>query len=92
MVEKQNITPEKILVISFTNKAVDELRDRINHMLNIPCEITTFHSIGYSILRKGEEEQKRIVEGGFMYNVVNEYLKSRVLRNPDLVNKLREVL
>ena len=88
LVEKQGITPDQILVISFTNKAVDELRDRINHMLKIPCEITTFHSIGYSILRKGEEEQKRIVEGGFMYNVVNEYLKSRVLRNPDLVNKL----
>ena len=88
LVEKQGIAPENILVISFTNKAVDELRDRINHMLKIPCEITTFHSIGYSILRKGDEEQKRIVEGGFMYNVVNEYLKSRVLRNPDLVNKL----
>ena len=88
LVEKQGIAPENILVISFTNKAVDELRDRINHMLKIPCEITTFHSVGYSILRKGDEEQKRIVEGGFMYNVVNEYLKSRVLRNPDLVNKL----
>ena len=88
LVDKQGVAPGQILVISFTNKAVDELRDRINHMLKIPCEITTFHSIGYSILRKGDEEQKRIVEGGFMYNVVNEYLKSRVLRNPDLVNKL----
>lgn len=88
LVDKQGVDPGQILVISFTNKAVDELRDRINHMLKIPCEITTFHSIGYSILRKGDEEQKRIVEGGFMYNVVNEYLKSRVLRNPDLVNKL----
>ena len=88
LVDKQGVEPGQILVISFTNKAVDELRDRINHMLRIPCEITTFHSIGYSILRKGDDEQKRIVEGGFMYNVVNEYLKSRVLRNPDLVNKL----
>ena len=88
LVDKQGVDPGQILVISFTNKAVDELRDRINHMLKIPCEITTFHSIGYSILRKEDEEQKRIVECGFMYNVVNEYLKSRVLRNPDLVNKL----
>lgn len=88
LVEKRGVSPDNILVISFTNKAVNELRDRINHMLNISCEITTFHSIGYSILRKGNEEQKRIVEGGFMYNVVNEYLKSRVLRNPELVNKL----
>lgn len=35
LVEKQNIKPEDILVISFTNKAVDELKERINKQLGI---------------------------------------------------------
>lgn len=88
LVEKRGLKPEQILVISFTNKAVEELRERINHNLKIPSIITTFHSIGYSILRQGEEKQRKIVDNGFMYNTINEYLKTKVLRNPQLVDKL----
>lgn len=88
LVEKRGIDPSQILVISFTNKAVEELRGRINGNLGIPCPISTFHSIGYTILRRGEEERKKIVEGGYMYTVINNYLKSSVLRNPEVVDKL----
>lgn len=88
LVEKRGVDPSKILVISFTNKAVEELRGRINSNLGIPCPISTFHSVGYTILRQGDEERKKIVEGGYMYTVINNYLKSSVLRNPDVVDKL----
>ena len=46
LVEKRHIDPKQILVISFTNKAVGELKERINDGLLIPCPITTFHSAG----------------------------------------------
>lgn len=88
LVEKRGIDPAQILVISFTNKAVEELRGRINGNLGIPCPISTFHSVGYTILQQGEEERKKIVEGGYMYTVINNYLKSSVLRNPEVVDKL----
>lgn len=88
LVEKQGINPSQILVISFTNKAVDELRDRINHKLHIPSPITTFHSVGYTILSKTDTERKRIVDGGFMYYTINEYLKSTVLHNQEMIDKL----
>lgn len=88
LVEKRGIDPTKILVISFTNKAVEELRERINHNLKIPCPIATFHSIGYTILRQGEEDRKKIVEGGYLYSIINKYLKSTVLRRPEIVDKL----
>ena len=88
LVEKRGIDPAQILVISFTNKAVEELRGRINGNLGIPCPISTFHSIGYTILRQGEDERKKIVEGGYMYTVISNYLKSSVLRNPEVVDKL----
>lgn len=88
LVEKKGIAPETILVISFTNKAVNELKERVNKALNIPCPITTFHSAGYAILRKKEDERRKIVDMGFMYKVINDYLKSKVLKNPDVVRKL----
>ena len=50
LVEKKGIEPRDILVISFTNKAVGELREKINKDLRIDCPIATFHSTGNAIL------------------------------------------
>ena len=88
LVERQHIDPEKILVISFTNKAVGELRDKINKALRIKCPVTTFHSTGYAILRKQNPAGKNIRDGGFLFNIVNNYLKSNILEQPELVDKL----
>lgn len=88
LIEKRGLKPEEILVISFTNKAVDELRGKINKALKIKCPITTFHKTGYAILRRQEAEKIGIVDDGFMYNVINNYLKSNILENPEIVDKL----
>ena len=88
LVDKKDIKPEQILVISFTNKAVDELRDRINKSLKIACPITTFHKIGYTILCKQNVDKMNVVDSDFMYSVINDYLKKEVLREPNMVNNL----
>ena len=88
LVEKKNVSPDQILVISFTNKAVGELRSKINKALKIDCPVTTFHKTGYAILRRKDEERKLIVDGGFMFNVISNYLKGNILENPELVDKL----
>lgn len=88
LVEKKGVEPEQILVISFTNKAVGELRDKINKSLKINCPVTTFHKTGYAILRKQDNEKRQVVDGGFMFNVINNYLKGNILEQPELVDKL----
>ena len=40
LVEKKKINPSQILVVSFTNKAVEELREKINETLLINCRRT----------------------------------------------------
>src|SRR5690554_1957400 len=52
LVDILKVDPSKILVISFTNKAVDELKERINNRLKISCPVTTFHACGNAIIRK----------------------------------------
>lgn len=58
LVEKNNINPEHILVVSFTNKAVNELKEKINDELKIGCPIATFHSTGNAIIHKNAPDEK----------------------------------
>lgn len=88
LVEKQNIKPEEILVVSFTNKAVEELKDKIKKQLNIDCPITTFHASGNAILHKQNEEKLNIVQNEKLYFVLEDYFNESVLTNEKLVDDL----
>lgn len=88
LVEKKNVEPEQILVVSFTNKAVNELREKINKDMGIPCPIATFHSTGNAILRKQSTEKLNIVENSKMYYVIQDYFRSTILQKESAVNNL----
>lgn len=88
LVDKNNINPKEILIISFTNKAVAELQDKINRDLKIDCPIATFHATGNAILRKNSQEKLNIVDASKLYFVLQEYFKTSVLKNERLVNNL----
>lgn len=88
LVEKQRIDPARILIISFTNKAVNELREKINRDLNIPCPIATFHATGNAILHKNDPEKLNIVDGSKLYYCVQGYFRGTILRDPGVVNSL----
>ncbi|MCH5281002.1 MAG: UvrD-helicase domain-containing protein [Lachnospiraceae bacterium] len=88
LVEKQGIDPSQILIISFTNKAVNELRSIINKDLDIPCPIATFHSTGNAILHKNNPEQLNIVDGSKLYYCVQNYFREKILKDSSTVNSL----
>ena len=88
LVDKKAIKPEEILVISFTNKAVEELRSRINKDLGIPCPICTFHSAGNAVLHMQSPEKVNIVDSDKKFFVIRDYLRGRVLEDPRLVHSL----
>lgn len=85
---RKNIDPSQILVVSFTNKAVQELRDKLNNDLKIDCPIATFHSTGNAILRKRSDEKLNIVDSSKLYFVIQDYFKYSILQNESLVNNL----
>ena len=88
LVEKKGIEPSQILVVSFTNKAVQELRDKLNRDLAIDCPVATFHSTGNAILRKQSSDKLNIVDSSKLYFVLQDYFKSSILKNESLVNNL----
>ena len=88
LVEKKQVAPEDILVISFTNKAVGELNDKICKGLHINCPVSTFHRTGYTILREQDAKKLNVKDEGFMVSVITDYLKKDVLKKPEMVKKL----
>ena len=84
LVEIKKVNPKNIVLISFTNKAVSELKDRINNSFNIPCYISTFHSLAYKILR---DSGKRFEIMTFPHKIVENFFKinkkeAKILKNP----------
>ena len=61
LVEKKNIQPERILVMSYTRKATQELKSRIIDDFNIPAHVTTFHSLGYEYIKEIFKDRKCII-------------------------------
>lgn len=58
LVDIKKITPKDILIISFTNKAIDELKNRINIDFKIDAKICTFHKFAYDILKEYDARYK----------------------------------
>ena len=88
LVEHQGIRADEILVVSFTNKAVGELKEKIQKQLGIDCPITTFHATGNAILRKDGDERPNIAREGTLYFVLEDYFRDSVLQNQKMLDDL----
>jgi len=58
LIDKQSLDPRSILAVAFTNKASDEMRDRVRTLTPTGGEvmIKTFHAFGAWLLRRYGEE------------------------------------
>ena len=86
LVEKQEIHPEEIIVISYTRKAIGELQERINQGLKIPAKICTFHAFAFDIVKKFSVEPPEINFSS--YEIIFEMLEKTIFSNKDLMRNL----
>lgn len=87
LVEKNNINPNQILMLSFTNEATAELIKRINIDFKIPVKILTFHKLGlkiinqikhYNVIADSNQIVKKIIKN--KYNIFRNIDESSILK------------
>ncbi len=84
LVDIKKVREEEILVISFTNKAIYELQERINIDFKIKAKICTFHKFAYDILKKHDSK----------YRILSEpkSVMKEIIKKDEETNKIIKVL
>ncbi len=77
LVEDRGVNPEKILLLSFTNKTVGELNERLAG-LGIKLEALTFHKLGYQLVRQLLDKTPNVANENTLKKVVSQYLKEDI--------------
>ena len=88
-IENFHINPEQILVLTFSNKAVGEIRNRLDIILKNRADkikVMTFHSFCLDILRKNYELAElnktfSICDGEYQKRLIKQIIMSRVREN-----------
>ncbi len=86
LVEKKGVQPEEIIVISYTNKAIGELRERINKGLKIPAKICTFHAFAFEIVKRFSVDPPEINFSS--YQIIFDMLEKAIFNNKPLMRNL----
>lgn len=95
---KSGISSKSILAVTFTNKAANEMKERVSHLLKNKKSgvlVTTFHSLGLRILKSdikelGYREKFSIYDDydskKLIIDIINELKLSPEKYNPDLLS------
>ena len=80
LVEKRNIDPSKILLLSFTRKTVEELNQRLRN-LDLKTKATTFHKLGYDCIKHFQKNPPAVANENLLHQTIKQFLKNDILHH-----------
>ncbi|WP_242157371.1 UvrD-helicase domain-containing protein [Aestuariivivens sediminis] len=80
LLEKKNVKPNSILLLSFTRKTVDELNERLKY-LGLSARAVTFHKLGYNIIKRFSNSLQAVTNENTLNNIIKEYLGSEIFKD-----------
>lgn len=80
--QHKNVRPDNILLLSYTKKTVDELNERLKN-IGIGVRATTFHKLGYDIIKKNLDTVPALTNEKTLSKVVKEYLEKDIFNNTE---------
>ncbi|KIL38689.1 hypothetical protein SD70_24900 [Gordoniibacillus kamchatkensis] len=86
LTEKRGIFPDEILLISFTNKAAEEMHERIAKRLGVKVDVKTFHKLGMGIITRHSDVKPDVLDDS--KPIIQEYFRSVINSNPKELEKI----
>ncbi|RZJ84356.1 MAG: hypothetical protein EOO20_21340, partial [Chryseobacterium sp.] len=75
VINRFKVSPEHILLITFTKKASEEMKHRIKHKMNIDIDVNTFHSFGRKVIGEATNNMPSVIEEKEFYSEMSKIFK-----------------
>lgn len=91
LIESKKAKSDEILLISFTDKAVKEMTERL-HRIDIDVKAKTFHKLGLDIITNFQQTRPTIATSDFLDSIVSDYFKKEILNFPEQIKYILEFM
>lgn len=92
LVERLKISPQEIIVLSFTNDSTKSLKMSIDKQVQYPVQIYTFHQLALQILKKNDSYPYTIAPADLLEYLIDEYFQTTIFLYPKMMKSLLHYL
>ena len=84
LVDKLNVKPEEIIMLTFTKKSSEDLDEKVNDLLDLGVPVSTFHSLGMKFIKKCYPFPVKVVGPDEQKSIISNYIKEEMKRQNDV--------
>lgn len=88
LVKYKKVDPKEILLVTFTKKAAEDMKDRVCTSLSTNINTYTFHKLGLEVISHALKTKPEINKD--LKKIVHSFLKQKVLENKKIMNFIVE--